>query len=73
MAAIPLGLTGAVLGHILLGLHFNPMSMLGLFTSPASSSTTRSFWSAPTSAGAEGTPAEQAIEDAVCMRLRPVI
>lgn len=74
MAAIPLGLTGALIGHVLLGLHINPMSMLGLFTltgiivndSIILVSTYKRLLT-------EGRSAEQAIEDATCLRLRPVI
>ena len=74
MAAIPLGLTGALLGHVLLGLHINPMSLLGLFTLTGiivnDSIILVSTYKRLTLAG---TPAAQAIEDAVCRRLRPVI
>ena len=74
MAAIPLGLTGALLGHVLLGLHLNPMSLLGLFTLTGiivnDSIILVSTYKRLTLAG---TPAAQAIEDAVCRRLRPVI
>ena len=74
MAAIPLGLTGALLGHLLLGLHINPMSLLGLFTLTGiivnDSIILVSTYKRLTLAG---TPAAQAIEDAVCRRLRPVI
>ena len=74
MAAIPLGLTGALLGHVLLGLHINPMSLLGFFTltgiivndSIILVTTYKRLL-------AEGRPANQAIEDAVCLRLRPVL
>ena len=31
MAAIPMGLTGALGGHLLMGMHVGPMSMLGMF------------------------------------------
>ena len=74
MAAIPLGLTGALLGHLLLGLHINPMSLLGLFTLTGiivnDSIILVSTYKRLTLAG---TPADQAIEDAVCRRLRPVL
>ena len=74
MAAIPLGLTGALLGHIVLGLHINPMSLLGMFAltgiivndSIILLSTYRRFVR-------EGVPSAQAIEDAVRRRFRPVI
>ena len=75
MAAIPLGLTGAILGHVLLGQHvINPMSLLGLFTltgiivndSIILVSTYKRLL-------AEGAQPEQAIEDAVCRRLRAVV
>ena len=74
MAAIPLGLTGALLGHLLLGLHINPMSLLGLFTLTGiivnDSIILVSTYKRLTLAGI---PADQAIEDAVCRRLRPVL
>ena len=74
MAAIPLGLTGALLGHLLLGLHINPMSLLGLFTLTGiivnDSIILVSTYKRLTQAG---TPPAQAIEDAVCRRLRPVL
>ena len=74
MAAIPLGLTGALLGHILLGLHINPMSLLGMFAltgiivndSIILLSTYRRYV-------AEGTAPAQAIEEAVRRRFRPVV
>ena len=74
MAAIPLGLTGALLGHMVLGLHINPMSLLGMFAltgiivndSIILLSTYRRFV-------AEGTVPAQAIEDAVRRRFRPVV
>lgn len=74
MAAIPLGLTGALAGHIVLGLHINPMSLLGLFTltgivvndSIILVSTYKRLVS-------EGQDEEAAIVDAVCRRLRPVL
>ncbi len=74
MAAIPLGLTGAVMGHILLGLHINPMSMLGLFTlTGIIVNDSIILVSTYQRLVAEGRPPEQAIEDAACLRLRPVI
>ena len=74
MAAIPLGLTGALLGHILLGLYINPMSVLGVLAligiivndSIILVSTYKRLV-------AEGVAPEQAIEDAVCLRLRAVV
>ena len=74
MAAIPLGLTGALLGHMLLGLHINPMSLLGMFAltgiivndSIILLSTYRRFV-------AEGTDPAVAIEEAVRRRFRPVV
>lgn len=74
MAAIPLGLTGALFGHLFMGMHIGPMSMLGLFTltgivvndSIIVVSTYKRFV-------LEGIAPQQAIEDAVCARLRPVI
>ena len=74
MAAIPLGLTGALLGHIALGLHINPMSLLGMFAltgiivndSIILLSTYRRYV-------ADGRPPAEAIEDAVRRRFRPVV
>ena len=85
MAAIPLGITGALAGHVLLGLHINPMSLLGLFTltgiivndSIILVSTYKRLMIERTGTGGTGAVAlethAQAIEDAVCLRLRPVI
>ena len=74
MAAIPLGLTGALLGHIILGLHINPMSLLGFFTlTGIIVNDSIILLSAYKRLVAEGTPPNQAIEDAACLRLRPVI
>jgi multidrug efflux pump subunit AcrB len=74
MAAIPLGLTGALLGHFVMGMVIGPMSMLGLFTltgiivndSIILVSSYKNFVE-------EGVAPQQAIEDAVCSRLRAVI
>ena len=74
MAAIPLGLTGALAGHVLMGLPINPMSMMGLFAltgiivndSIILVTTFKNLL-------ADGVEARQAIEDAVCARLRPVV
>ena len=74
MAAIPLGLTGAIAGHMALGLHINPMSMLGLFTlTGIIVNDSIILVSAYKRLVAEGVASSQAIEDAVCARLRPVI
>ncbi len=74
MAAIPLGLTGALLGHVLLGLHINPMSLLGLFTlTGIIVNDSIILVSTYKRLVGEGIPPAQAIEDAVCKRLRPVI
>ena len=83
MAAIPLGITGALAGHVLLGLHINPMSMLGLFTltgivvndSIILVSTYRRLTVERNVGGGLATMEDhaQAIEDAACLRLRPVI
>ena len=74
MAAIPLGLTGALLGHILLGLHINPMSLLGFFTlTGIIVNDSIILVSAYKRLVAEGSPHDKAIEDAVCLRLRPVL
>ena len=74
MAAIPLGLTGAILGHVLLGLHINPMSLLGLFAlTGIIVNDSIILVNTYKRLVAEGTAPHQAIEDAVCMRLRPVL
>ena len=74
MAAIPLGLTGALMGHLLLGLHINPMSLLGLFTlTGIIVNDSIILVSTYKRLVAEGRPPKQAIEDAACLRLRPVI
>ena len=74
MAAIPLGLTGALLGHVLLGLHINPMSLLGFFTlTGIIVNDSIILVSAYKRLVTEGTAVEKAIEDAVCQRLRPVL
>ena len=74
MAAIPLGLTGALAGHLLMGLPINPMSMMGLFALTGiivndSIILVTTF----KNLRADGVEARQAIEDAVCARLRPVV
>jgi len=74
MAAIPMGLTGALGGHLLLGMHVGPMSMLGMFAltgivvndSIILITTYKKLIE-------EGIPPQQAIEDAVCSRLRAVL
>ena len=74
MAAIPMGLTGALGGHLLMGMHVGPMSMLGMFAltgivvndSIILITTYKKLIE-------EGIPPQQAIEDAVCSRLRAVI
>ena len=74
MAAIPLGLTGALLGHILLGLHVNPMSLLGFFTlTGIIVNDSIILVIAYKRLVAQGIPHNKAIEDAVCLRLRPVL
>ena len=74
MAAIPPGLTGAILGHVLLGLHINPMSLLGLFAlTGIIVNDSIILVNTYKRLVAEGTAPHQAIEDAVCMRLRPVL
>ena len=74
MAAIPLGLTGALLGHVLLGLHINPMSLLGLFTlTGIIVNDSIILVSAYKRLAADGVAPQQAIEDAVCLRLRAVV
>ena len=74
MAAIPLGLTGALLGHAALGMHINPMSLLGLFTlTGIIINDSIILVSAYKRRVAEGASPSQAIEDAVCRRLRPVL
>ena len=74
MSAIPLGLTGALLGHVIMGLHINPMSLLGFFTlTGIIVNDSIILLSAYKRLVAEGVPTEQAIEDAACLRLRPVL
>ena len=74
MSAIPLGLTGALLGHVIMGLHINPMSLLGFFTlTGIIVNDSIILLSAYKRLVAEGVPAGQAIEDAACLRLRPVL
>ena len=74
MSAIPLGLTGALLGHAVMGLHINPMSLLGLFTlTGIIVNDSIILLSAYKRLVAEGVPPDQAIEDAACLRLRPVL
>ncbi len=74
MLAIPLGLTGALLGHMALGLVINPMSMLGLFTlTGIIVNDSIVLVSAYRRNLDEGIEPARAIEDAVCSRLRPVL
>ncbi len=74
MAAIPLGLTGALAGHLALGLHINPMSLLGLFTlTGIIVNDSIILVSTYKRLVGEGASPAQAIEDAVCRRLRPVL
>ena len=74
MAAIPLGLTGALLGHLALGLHINPMSLLGLFTlTGIIVNDSIILVSTYKRLVGEGVVPETAIVDAVCLRLRPVL
>ena len=74
MSAIPLGLTGALLGHVIMGLHINPMSLLGFFTlTGIIVNDSIILLSAYKRLVAAGVPAGQAIEDAACLRLRPVL
>lgn len=74
MAAIPLGLTGALAGHIFMGMHIGPMSMLGMFALTGivvnDSIILISTYQRLVKSGV--TP-QQAIEDAVVSRLRAVI
>lgn len=73
MAAIPFGLTGALLGHFVMGMPIGPMSMLGLFTlTGIVINDSIILVSAYQHLVKDGVPAEQAIEDAVCSRLRAV-
>ncbi len=74
MAAIPLGLTGALLGHLIMGMHIGPMSLLGLFTlTGIIVNDSIILVSAYKHKVADGIEPHQAIEDAVCSRLRAVI
>ena len=74
MAEIPLGLTGALLGHVFMGMNIGPMSMFGLFTLIGiivnDSIILVSTYKLRVQ---EGVAPMQAIKDAVCARLRPVI
>ncbi|MCB1693960.1 MAG: efflux RND transporter permease subunit, partial [Pseudomonadales bacterium] len=74
MAAIPFGLTGALLGHFVMGMVIGPMSMLGLFTlTGIIINDSIILVSAYQYLLKEGIEPRQAIEDAVCSRLRAVI
>ena len=74
MAAIPLGLTGALLCHVFMGMNIGPMSMLGLFTlTGIIVNDSIILVNAYKHLVEEGIAPMQAIEDAVCARLRPVI
>ena len=74
MAAIPLGLTGALVGHVLLGLHINPMSLLGLFTlTGIIVNDSIILVSTYKRLVGDGAAPRDAIVDAVCRRLRPVL
>jgi multidrug efflux pump subunit AcrB len=74
MAAIPLGLTGALLGHFVMGMVIGPMSMLGLFTlTGIIVNDSIILVSAYQHLLKEGIAPNQAIEEAVCSRLRAVI
>ena len=74
MFAIPLGLTGALLGHLFMGLHINPMSLLGCFTlTGIIVNDSIILLAAYKRLLGEGLPPAQAIEDATCLRLRPVL
>ncbi len=74
MAAIPLGLTGALIGHFILGMHIGPMSMLGLFTlTGIIVNDSIILVSAYKNLVEDGVEPQQAIEDAVVSRFRAVI
>lgn len=74
MLAIPLGLTGAIFGHLLLGLNLTVLSLFGLFGLSGivinDSIVLITFYKKLRN---EGIPAEQAIVDAACARLRAVL
>ena len=74
MAAIPLGPTGALAGHVIMGMHIGPMSLLGLFTlTGIIVNDSIIIVSAYKHRIEDGVEPHQAIEDAVCSRLRAVI
>lgn len=74
MSAIPLGLTGALGGHWILGMHVGPMSLLGMFAlTGIVVNDSIVLINAYKRLVEEGVPPQQAIEDAVCSRFRAVI
>jgi len=74
MGAIPLGLTGALAGHIVMGMHIGPMSMLGMFAlTGIVVNDSIILISAYQKLVSAGIAPQQAIEDAVVSRLRAVI
>lgn len=74
MSAIPLGLTGAIFGHILVGQNLSIMSMMGLFGLSGivinDSIVLITFYA---QLRRQGQPLEQAIVNAVCARFRAVL
>ncbi|HEY5717009.1 MAG TPA: efflux RND transporter permease subunit, partial [Motiliproteus sp.] len=74
MAAIPLGLTGAIFGHVLMGKGLTILSIFGLFGLSGivinDSIVLISFYR---KLREQGLPPEQAIIDAACLRLRAVL
>ena len=74
MFTIPFGITGAIFGHLLIGMDFTILSMFGLFGLSGivinNSIVLLSFYKENREAGIE---ANKAIVDAACQRLRAVI
>lgn len=74
MLAIPLGITGALFGHVLLGIDLTVLSLFGLFGLSGivinDSIVLITFYK---KLRAENVPVEQAIVDAACARLRAVL
>ena len=74
MLAIPLGITGALFGHVLLGIDLTVLSLFGLFGLSGivinDSIVLITFYK---KLRAENMPVEQAIVDAACARLRAVL
>jgi multidrug efflux pump subunit AcrB len=74
MTAIPLGITGAIAGHWIMGMHISAMSMLAVFTLTGvvvnDSIVLISFYKEKR---AEGLPVQQCLLEASCERLRAIV